>query len=282
MEPTEFKARLWMWGPFILAGLLFAITVFFVVSLLNKPTSSDSGDGKEDASGQSILAPASSVDSLRRSYLAANGGEALLAGLRSTRTRGILETPAERIPFLSVKRRPGQSLLRLKFPDYEQSFVIDGDVVWVQFTGGQRDSVVRLLEGDDANRIRRLGTFFDPVMELFLLNEGRINEIERGDFQDETAIVVEFEREDPNIRSKAYIDPDNLHLISRVDTLSDGNERRFFYSDYREVDGVLMPFDVESYSNETFENRVIVEKSEHNIGIYSDYFGFPEDAEVLE
>lgn len=276
MENTELRARLWMWGPFILAGLLFAVAVFSVFSLLNGTNASDS-DAVSEVSEQSIAALISSPENLRRSYLAANGGEELLAGLRSSRSRGILETPAAPVPFLSVKRRPGQSLLRLQFPSYEQSFVVDNDVVWQRFTRDDREPLFVLLKGDDATRIRRLGAFFDPVMALFLLNEGRINEIKTEVFREQTAIVVDFENEELKLGSKAYIDPLSMYLIFRADTLPDGGERTFSYSNHQEVGGVLIPFLIESALNGTFENRVIVETSEHNVGIYSDYFEYPAD-----
>ena len=276
-----------MWGPFILGGLLFLACLYFVFTNLSNsgaettPETSGAEEGSEAESPEQTLSQlTASRENLRRAYLAAHGGEDRLAGLRSSRSRGILETKNGRVPFLSVKKRPGKSSLTLRFPDYEQKLVVDGDVVWQRISAPQKESKVNRLEGKTATQIQQLGAFFDPVMALFLQNEGILRGIETADSETGPMILVDFENENLSLRSTAFIDAATLQLASRVDALGRGNERTFFYLDYRNVDGVLAPFVVESYLNGNFENRVKIEQIEYNLGIFPATFEMPDELQT--
>ncbi|TVP77073.1 MAG: hypothetical protein EA353_11020 [Puniceicoccaceae bacterium] len=268
------KARIWMWGPFILAGLLFLLTLYFVIPIL---TSTSGGEEPVETgyTRQSLAEVTASRVNLRRAYLAAHGGEELLAGLHSSRARGVLETSAGLVSFVSIKKRPGQSALMLRFPNHEQKFVVDGDVVWQRISAPQQKPVVNRLEGSEGQQVRHLGAFFDPVMALLLENEGTIHGIETAFSEDGTMIIVDFESEAFDLRSTAFINASTLRLASRVDALASGKERTFFYLDYQSANGVFVPFVVESYLDGEFENRVSIEQIEFNLGIFPATFQLP-------
>jgi hypothetical protein len=269
----DFKSKLWMWGPFLGFGFaVLALLLFLVPSLFDL----ERGEPK-------VAYPYGTPDQLtlpgelRSAYLAANGGRSSLLELQSMRSSGVLETGGERAPFTSIKKRPWQSRLNLRFHNYELSFAVDGDTVWQRLTPRAQEPVVELKEGREADQIRQLGAFFDPVMMLFLLGEGQILRVEAGHWNDRSAMVLEFENRDLNLRATAYIHPQNMHLLARMDQLPNGDKRLLVYSDHRKVQGLIEPFIVESRIGGEFDNRVKVERMEPNIGTFSSFFQYPGD-----
>lgn len=268
-----------MWGPFILGGLAFLAALFFLVPMLTRTTGGNESPEKS-VTERSLSETTASRTNLRRAYLAANGGEALLDGLHSSRARGVLETSFGQVPFLSLKKRPGKSALTLHFPTHEQKIVVDGEAIWQRISTPQTEPKVDRFDPDENKQALQLGAFFDPVMSLLLEGEGTVHAIETGVSEDGSVIIVDFESEELGLRSKAIIDASTLELKSRVDTLADGRERTIRYSDYRSFDGLLVPFVVESYLGEAFENRVTLEQIEFNLGIFPSMFEPP--AEVVD
>lgn len=273
MYLDEFKAKLWMWGPFAGLALFVLVVVVFLVPALFDP---DRGAG-EEAYPYGTPYQLTLPGELRQAYLEANGGEASLKDLQSLRSSGVLENGSERISFTAIKKRPWQSLLNLRFHTHELSFVVDGDQVWQRVTPRGRSSMVELKDGQEAIRIRRLGAFFDPLMMLFLLNEGRLLGVEEGMWKERPAIVVRFENSDLDLKSTAYVDPSTMHQLARVDAVSDGSQRTQHYSDHRKVFGLIEPFTVETRVDGELDNRIKVERIEHNIGTFPSSFSFPGD-----
>lgn len=273
MYLDDFKARFWMWGPF--AGFALAVLVVFIFLV---PALFDLEEGGADqqypyGTPYQLTLPGE----LRQAYLAANGGEASLKDLQSLRSSGVLENGDQRISFTSIKKRPWQSLLNLRFHTHELSFVVDGDAVWQRVTPRGRSPIVELKEGQEAIQIRRLGAFFDPLMMLFLLDEGRLLAVEEGQWRDRPAIVVRFENADLELKSTAYVDPSTMHQLARVDVASDGGQRTLHYSDHRKVFGLIEPFTIETRVDGELDNRIKVERIEHNIGTFPSSFSYPGD-----
>lgn len=265
-----------MWGPFLLLGVLSVSLIIFALSYFNL-LDSDWNSGENYPYGS--IRDLSLWENLQPAFLRANGGEETLSKLQSVRYIGDLENGEQSIPFTSIKKRPWQSLLTLRLPTYELSFIVDGDTVWQRVEAQTKKPVDSLLEGDEAMRIRQLGAFFDPVMTLFLYNEGVIQSLKEGVLDGQTVLVLHFSNEDFKLDCKAYIEPKTMHVLSRVDFLEDGTVRSLFYSNHRKVGGLIEPFVTVTYIDEKFDNRVRVERSDHNIGTFSSFFEFPGAAE---
>lgn len=265
-----------MWGPFLLIGTLSISLLVFAISYFNL-LDSDWNSGEHHPYGS--IRDLSLWENLKPAFIKANGGEETLAQLQSVRYIGSLNNGDQSIPFTSIKKRPWQSLLTLRFPKYELSYVVDGDTVWQRVEVQAKRPVDTLLEGDEALRIRQLGAFFDPVMMLFLLNKGTIHSLKEGVLEEQTVLVLHFANEELKLDCKAYIEPKTMHVLSRVDFLEDGTVRSLSYSDHRRVGGLIEPFVTVTHIDGEFDNRVLVERSDHNIGTFPSFFEFPGNAE---
>ena len=271
MYLDDFKARLWMWGPFIGFAVALVLLLIFVVPSLLEPEVDNSGGVFPYGRPYQLTLPGE----LRRAYIAANGDESSIRELNSIRASGVLETGDERASFTSIKKRPWQSVLNLRFHTHELTFAVDGDTVWQRVQPRGKEPIVNLKSGEEARRIRQLGAFFDPVMMLFLLGKGTILGIREGNWEDQASVVLDFENEELALRSTAYIDPKTMFLLARVDALPDGGNRTLLYSDHRKVLSVIEPFVIETRVNGEFDNRVKINRIEYNVGAFSSTFEYP-------
>jgi outer membrane lipoprotein-sorting protein len=274
MNSDAIKARLWMWGPFVLLALLFTV-LLFVVFLLDR---SDSEGGEQADSPPEGSAEKTPLERLSGAFLAANGGEQTLASLQSARFSGTLETGGEKIPYVSIKKRPNRSHLSFLFPNYKLSLVVDGEDVWQRISIEGKDPVNSLVDREDASDIRRLGMFFDPVTMVLLLDEGTVDGVSRGAWEGRSCFILEFTNTRLDLKSTAYIDSETMHPLARLDQLESGSVRTLLFSDYRAVDGFQYPFATETYLDDKLENRVVIETVKHNMGTFSSLFEFPEPA----
>lgn len=275
MDSDALKAKLWMWGPFIVFALVFT-TLLLVVFNLDE----GSPEGVDQAANTPIANEEQTLlESLAEDYLAANGGEETLASLQSARFSGMLETDGEMIPYVSIKKRPGQSHLSLQFPNYKLSLVVDEENVWQRVSVDGQTPISTRVDDEDAGEIRRLGLFFDPVTMVLLLEEGTIEDVAEGFWEGSRCLILEFENKTLGIDSTAYIDSETMHVLARVDRLDDGSVRTLRYSQYTTIDGFQHAFRTETYLDGKLENRVVIESARHNIGTFSTFFEFPENNE---
>lgn len=268
------KARIWMYGPFILIGLLTAIVLLLIYILSNS-------EDELKSSTYPYGSPFALTDfrNLQAAYLSANGGEASLSELQSVRYTGILETGGKAIPFSSIKRQPWKSLLTLDFKKYELSFIVDGDTVWQRVKLIGKEPVSSLMASDQAIQIRQSGAFFDPVMMLFLFEEGEVHEITFGKWEDREALLVDFQNTDLKLSSIAYIDAKTMYLLAREDRLDDQSTRTLVYSEHRRIAGLLEPLVTTTIVDGELDNRVTIEQTDYNIGTIPSMFQFPEDSQ---
>ncbi len=211
----------------------------------------------------------------RSAYLRANGGEEQLNALQSVRTSGHMESGDQSIPFFSFKRRPGQSLTTLKFPSYELSFGVDGDVVWQRVLAPGQEPQYELKTGQEAEALGEMGDFFDPIMRVSLFNEGTIERLSPSVWMGVEVIKLEFRTEEGGVPMAAYVDVETMQPIARVERFADGRERKVLYSDYRSVGGMQEPFKVETYLDDKLQSRVVVERSDPNVGAVASLFQYP-------
>jgi hypothetical protein len=260
-----------MWGPFILFALLTAVLILIVMRM-NGSASESSGESE----GPSLPREEKTLlETLSEDYLAANGGEETLDSLQSLRFSGTLETGGASIPYVSIKRRPNQSHLTLQFPDYKLSFVVDGESVWQRASVPGKEPVDSLVEDESVSEIRRLARFFDPVTSVLLLNEGTVENVTEGDWKDRPCYVLEFTNRDLDLESTAYIDPETMHVLARVDRLGNDSLRTLLFSEYKTIDGFQHAFKTETYVDDELENRVVIESAKHNVGAFSSFFEIP-------
>jgi len=270
MEKFEFKERLWLWWPILAFAALTTLVgggVWYFWPEAEPVAVIDPGYGS--------MEKLTRFTEFRSAYLRANGGEEQLEALQSVRASGQMESGGQTVPFFSLKRRPDQSLTTLKMPDYELSFVVNGDQVWQRVNVAGQAPQYELKTGAEAAALGQMGDFFDPIMLVLLFDEGSIERLSPSMWMGRETIKLEFRTDEGDIRASAYVDIQNMQPLARIEEFADGRERKVLYSDYRLVGGMQEPFLVETYLDETLQSRVILEKSDPNVGTVASLFYYP-------
>jgi hypothetical protein len=213
----------------------------------------------------------------RAAYLRANGGEEALSNLQSVRATGTFERGGQSLPFFSLKRRPDQSITTITFPNYELTYGVNGDVIWQRVLVRGLAPVYELKTGDEAAALAQMGDFFDPIMRVLLYDDGIIERLSPSNWMGTPSVKVEFRTGDGQMRAAAYVEIENMRPLVRIEELANGVERKVLYSDYRIVSGMQEPFIVETYLDDVLQSRVLLEKSDVNVGAVASLF-FPPDS----
>jgi len=214
--------------------------------------------------------------SFRAAYLEANGGEEQMENVQSVRTTGQMEIDGQTIPFFSLKRRPNQSLTTLKMPEYELTYVVNGDQIWQRIMVPGKDPILELKTGDQAEEIGRMGVFFDPLARVLIFGEGAVESLSPSSWMGTETIKIEFQTNEGSMRAAAYVEVQTMHPLALIEELPDGRERKVIYSDYRSINGMQEPFLIENYLDDELQSRTILEDSRTNVGTVASLFEYPE------
>ncbi len=270
MISIDLKAKIWFWWPIITWPLVLAAIVGAVWFFLPKAENVEVIE-----SGYGSIEELSRYTNFRSAYLAANGGEGKLSALQSMRARGTFTSGGQSVPFHSLKRRPNQSLTTLKFPDYDLTFGVNGDVVWQRVKVAGQEPSYELKDGIEAEGLLELGEFFDSIMNVLLFDKGSIERLSASTWESQVVLRLDFTTED-GIQATAYIAPDTMRPLARVDSFADGKQRKILYDRYHTIGGMQEPFSTETYIDDELTNRVEIEKSEHNVGTVASIFDYPD------
>jgi hypothetical protein len=269
MISIDLKKKLWFWWPLIAGAVVVAAIVGAIYYFLPQ------ADKVEVAqSGYGSIEKLSRYSNFRRAYSIANGGEEKLASLQSMQTRGTFTSGGQSVPFHSLKRRPNQSLTTLKFPNYDLSFCVNGEMVWQRVKIEGKEPSYELKDGDEAEGLREMGEFFDPIMNVILFEKGSIQRLSVSNWESHAVLRLDFTTE-KGIPSSAYIEPETMRPLARVEAFADGRQRKMLYSQYQNIAGMQEPYLVETYIDEQLTNRIELEKSEYNVGTVASIFNYP-------
>ena len=273
MLSTDTKSRLWMLWPFFAATVVLATLIGLVAYLLlgNEPAPVVD----YDESMRERMKELSDVAAFRAAYIEANGGEQKLEQLRSVLSSGLFESGGTTVEFRTIKRRPDQSITTLKMPDYDLSFIVDGDLVWQRVEQPELEPVDTLKTGREAEAMRDMGYFFDPLMDAIINSPESIVSIIPNRWEGAYSLLLQLEMERRGIAARVYIDPVSLTPMARIEDFADGQQRKVIYNDYRAIDGGMRePFEVATYLNGEMQNRVTIERCIANPGILGKIFEY--------
>ena len=270
MLPIEARVRISLWWPYVF-GLCIWLAVagaFFYLLRHSDPT--DIPDGPVD------LRALSSISNFCAAYIEANGGGQRLDALQGILSTGIFESGKRKIEFRTIKRRPDKSITTLKMKEYNLSFIVNGDHVWQRIEQQGIEPVDTLKEGPEADAMRELGHFFDPLMYAVLEQRKGIVSITPDTWQGEDCLLVELNLPFRGIKAQVFVDPLKMTPIARVENFDQEQIREIFYADYRSVNkGILEPFKIDTFLNGELQSRVLVDKCFANRGILTSIFEHP-------
>ncbi len=188
-----------------------------------------------------------SVDQILAKYVEALGGEAAIRKVMSrviTGTQYIPTGPAGRVPTPATveqyRKAPNLYLNIYKTPTYTISEGFDGTNVWAQDQNGRVTEPVKL----DVDRAKRMADFYEP---LNLKREFASMTVRGVDTIDGHQVYVVVGTPQGDTPETLYFDVLSGLLVRRMNYLTTpvgGSPYRRNYDDYRDSNGVKVPFTV--------------------------------------
>ena len=215
------------------------------------------------------------LPALREAYIEAHGGRKSIESFNTVKATGVLESDGEARPFLVLKKRPDQALLRIEMPDYELTIGVSGDTVWqrtIPANGGR--ARYRKRTGKEARMLGNISNFYDPLTEALVFGRGEVRSISRDQWEEQPALRVDFVTAE-GLDASAYLDPRTTFALARMDHFADGRQRRTIFDNYRRIGGLPQPFEITTFLDGTRRNKMRAETFEHNVGVVSSIFQMP-------
>jgi zinc protease len=237
--------------------------------------------GCTSPSPPTVPAPSSSpasqnavVDEILERYTEAVGGKAAIDGITSYRAQGRFASSAFREPgkFMMWGKDPHKTLSVIEFPrigTLKKGF--DGETRWVQTPAGTftDDSPQQMAELEQDAEVYRAGKIRGLYESVSLESPARLN-------GRDVHVLAGKPAKGPT--EKLFFDKEN-GLLRRWDMVRRNPQRGNIFvkvnlEDYREVDGVKVPFKVR-FVFESFELTLNVDVLEHNVPLDDSMFAKP-------
>jgi len=213
-----------------------------------------------------------------KAYMSVNCNDALLNNTQTIRVAGHIVSGDQKQAFSLIKKRPDQMLFTIDRGSHEMSFGVSDSLVWRRIRAPQHDDLFSLVEGEEANAWLEQRRFFDWIISA-TLGEGRITGIV-GDLWEQTdCLRVSIEGADGEAVD-ILVSPHTMYPIAELQTLADGTIKQSVFSDYRDIDGMPLPFKMVSSVDGESVSQIILETASLNSGVLSKLFDIPKDLQT--
>ena len=250
------------------------LSVIFVIFCAAQLSCTSPNPATETAPTSSPANQNAAVDQILERYTEAVGGRAAIDGITSYRTQGRFSSSAlrESGKFTIWGKDPHKTLSVIEFPrigTLKKGF--DGETRWVQTPAGTftDESPQQMAELEQDAEVYRAGKIRGLYESVSLENPARLN-------GRDVHVLAGKPAKGPT--EKLFFDKEN-GLLRRWDMVRRNPQRgnifvKVHLEDYREVDGVKVPFKVR-FAFESFELTLYVDVLEHNVPLDDSLFAKP-------
>jgi hypothetical protein len=207
-------------------------------------------------------------------YLSVNCKEPLLVNTQTIRITGTIESGENSDKFELIKMKPDRMLFKLEHDTLQFTYGVSGASVWRRVRIPQQEDKFDLIEGDEAQTWRAQAHFFDRIIDSHLGN-GAITAIQPAKRNGNDCLKVRIHDADYKT-IETFIDPQTMYPIAESQQLQDGSVQQTEYFDYRNIDGMPIPFQMTTSIDGRITTRIQLEKAALNTGIMSRLFDVPD------
>jgi len=211
---------------------------------------------------------AASVDTILARYIRAIGGQAAVERVVSRVSKGSLVAAGESAPMEIYEKAPDKFLRILESPASGRSEgAYDGTVAWMM--NAQR--AVREVTGPEVENFKREYFLHRHILWKQLYSEMRV--AGQKSLQGGTADLIEA-KAGADLSYRLYFDK-KTGLLVRSDVTMRGMTLQNFFDDYREVDGLKLPFTIRHVRPDGYQWTDQYTEIRHNVAIEDTRFGKP-------
>jgi outer membrane lipoprotein-sorting protein len=227
------------------------------------------------ATAPAVSSPAAtlpSADQILDKYIAAIGGEAAWHKLNSRVSKGTIEIPAMSLSgTVEVHdKAPGSSLAVVSLGGATFQRGCDGTTAWAD----DPQNGLRTLSGAEADDSKRQADFYHQINMRKYYSNWKVTGTEK--IGDHDAYVVEATSLAGDV-DKMYFDTQSGLMLRAIITVHTGQGATVIQSelsDYRDTDGIKLPFSVHQSSAQT-EYTITFSEVHHNVDLSDGQFAKP-------
>lgn len=230
---------------------------------------------------EEVVPEVSSLAALVEAYLESQGGMEAIASINSLRTSGRFYPggEAEPVPFSIVKKRPQLIRTYFDFPLFSRVQSFDGERAWqlvqTKIEPGERYEWLSEPETRDLAQ----NALFDHILIRQYEDYSRLRFLGRRPFQGEEYYWVEVLSDNFQQEKLILLSPDKFRDVYHLqENPRTGVREVIQFQDFQPTRGLYLATDIASYTDNSLNWRIKIEKIEANIGVSDFFFQLPDEA----
>ena len=219
------------------------------------------------------------IETFTQAYMSVNCNSTLLKNTQTIRVVGHMVVGESKQAFSLIKKRPDRMLFTIDRGSHEMTFGVSGDTVWRRIRAPQHDDLFALIEGDEAKAWLGQRRFFDRIISA-CQGQGTLTAIKAADWEGNDCLKVSTQDADREVVA-ILVDPRTMYPIAELEPQADGTTKQTVFSDYRDINGMPIPFRMDTSVAGKPESCIILNKASINSGVLSKLFDVPESLRPL-
>ena len=222
--------------------------------------------------------PPLTVDQLVAKNIEAKGGPAAVSAVKSLRITGkmIVNSGHVQFGYTQTKKRPGQVRTEATLQGMTLIQAYDGKDGWkISPFQGRKDP--EKLSADDCKSLMEDAEIGGPLIN-WKENGSTVTYLGTEDVEGTAAHKLKVVRKNGDVNF-VYLDPDHfldIRILSQRIEQGAQIEVETDLGDYEKIEGMFVPFSIESGSkNSTDKQKIVLEKAEANVAVDDAAFHFP-------
>jgi hypothetical protein len=225
---------------------------------------------------------AQSADDVVKNYLNAIGGADKLQKVQTMKGSGNFQQGGMNFPFVIYQKRPNSQLLEATFQGMTQKIAYDGTSGWV-INPFQGRSNAEKMDADQEKQYKFQSDIDGPFINSAAKGY-KIAYVGQEDMDGSPTYHLTLTTKEGDVRDY-YFDKDAYLLVKQKDHIkiqdgsTDDSESNF--SDYKEVNGLLVAFTVENvseYQGQKYSSFIKMDSLQYNVPIDDSIFKMPDTA----
>jgi hypothetical protein len=225
--------------------------------------------------GLGIPARAQDASKIVNQYINAAGGAKGISKIQSLAIEGTFTSASD--------RKAGTFTFDAKLPNRYYSELVAGDKTWIEAYSGKSawhengDGEIATLLGQESSQLEAAGQYYNVRLLNLKKNKLALSLMGHAQVRGKDAWQIEVTAAN-GIKRQVYFDV-VTHLIAEEKAAIGGVEVAMLYADYRAVDGVKLPYEIElRRGDDTYQ--IAVTRAEVNGVIGEHVFDFPKKSQV--
>ncbi len=222
---------------------------------------------------------AQNADAVIAQYLKAIGGLENIKKVQTVKATGNFQQGGMNIPFVMTQKRPNKMLIEVTFQGMTQKICYDGSMGWIINPFQGRTNAEKM--DADGTKEQKFQADIDGPLVDYAAKGNKVEYIGEEDMDGSPAVHLKLTTTEGDVHDY-YFDKDAYLLVKEKAHIKtqDGSvqDAETNYSDYKDVNGLLIAFTIENVSEDqgqSYSSFLKMDKLEQNVSVDDAIFKMP-------